>query len=80
MNPNSEIFSIILALIILISAIFVFIWLTLRIRRGGGSMTTIAMGATDEFLTKEKKKSAETIVNQKAGKNFKKQTSASDSD
>jgi len=35
-----------------------------------GSMTTVVLGATDEFLTEDRKKAAETIVNENAGKKF----------
>ncbi|HEV8538658.1 MAG TPA: hypothetical protein VGR15_07005 [Bacteroidota bacterium] len=47
----------------------------MRIRRGGGSLTTIVLGATDEFLTTERSKAAEIIVNQNAGKKLEAQGS-----
>jgi hypothetical protein len=59
---------ILLGLIILIIGVFIFI--SIRLRRGGGSMTTISLGATDEFLNKDRSKASETIVNENAGKYF----------
>ncbi len=47
-----------------------------RLRRGGGSLTTVVLGATEEFLTKDRKRAAETIVNENAGKKFVSQSSA----
>jgi hypothetical protein len=66
----NEIFSILIVLLLIIVVIVGFIRISIRLRRGGGSFTTIGLGATDEFLTKDKKKSAETIVNLNAGKRF----------
>ena len=68
-------FEIILALSILFLLIFTFIRLSMRIRRGGGSMMTIMSGATDSFLDKEKKKAVEMIVEQNAGKKMDEQQS-----
>lgn len=55
---------------VIVLAIFVFIWISVKLKSGGGSMATIALGATDEFLNKDKSKAAETIVNENAGKSF----------
>ncbi len=43
--------------------------------RSSGSMTTIMMGATSELMTQEQKKSAEVIVEEKAGKKMEEQKS-----
>jgi hypothetical protein len=64
----NEITSFLIIAILLIGVITLFILISIRIRRGGGSMTTITLGATDEFLSKDQRKSAETIVNLNAGK------------
>jgi hypothetical protein len=56
------------ALLLLVTGIFVRI--CIRLRKGGGSMTTIVLGATDAFLTHDRRKAAETIVNENAGKKF----------
>ena len=58
----------VLALLVLV--IGTFIRICVRLRRGGGSLTTIVLGATDGFLTHDRSKAAETIVNENAGKKF----------
>lgn len=68
MNNSSETLSLVVLLFILLLVIGIFIRITIRVRRGGGSLTTLALGATDEFLTKNRSKAAEVIVNQNAGK------------
>jgi len=52
-----------------------FIHVALRVRKGGGSLTTIALGATDEFLTTDRSKAAEVIVERNAGKREESQSS-----
>jgi hypothetical protein len=54
--------------IVILAVIGIFIRISMKLRRGGGSMTTIALGATDAFLSHERRKAAETIVNENAGK------------
>jgi len=63
-------FSLILVAVLFIVIFVIMIALYFRLKRGGGSMTTIALGATDEFLNKDRLRAAETIVNENAGKNF----------
>lgn len=63
-------FSFIFLAATLFTVVWIFIRISLRLRRGGGSMTTVVLGATDEFLTEDRKKAAETIVNENAGKKF----------
>ena len=50
MNSYSDIFSIFLVFVLLILAIGIFIRIALRLRKGGGSLTTVVLGATYEFL------------------------------
>jgi hypothetical protein len=76
MTVSSEMVSLIILLFILILVVGIFIRITIRIRRGGGSLTTISLGATDAFLTKDRQKAAETIVNRNAGKRLDEQSSA----
>ena len=54
--------------IVIVAVIGTFIRISLKLRRGGGSMTTTVLGATDAFLSHEKRKAAEIIVNENAGK------------
>lgn len=66
----SDTVSLIIVAVILLLVIGIFVRISLRLRRGGGSLTTIVLGATDAFLTQERSKAAETIVNENAGKKF----------
>jgi heme/copper-type cytochrome/quinol oxidase subunit 2 len=65
---DNELLTVLVLAGIIFIVIFVFIWISVKLRRGGGSMTTIALGSTDEFLNTDKSKAAETIVNENAGK------------
>jgi len=76
MENSTDTLTILSAALVILLVIGIFIWLTIRIRRGGGSLTTIGLGATHEFLTKDRRKAAEVIVNQNAGKELESQSSA----
>lgn len=65
-DNNNQIVSLIAVLISLAVIIGIFIRIAIKIRKGGGSLTTVMLGATDHFLTKEKSRAAEVIVNQKS--------------
>ena len=58
------------ALVLLVVVIGIFIRICVKLRRGGGSLTCTVLGATDAFLTHDRRKAAETIVNENAGKKF----------
>jgi hypothetical protein len=75
MENASDTFQLLFILVLLVLIIGVFIRISIRLRRGGGSLTTVILGATDEFLTQEKSKAAETITNENAGKWFEGQSS-----
>ncbi|OGU54802.1 MAG: hypothetical protein A2V66_06840 [Ignavibacteria bacterium RBG_13_36_8] len=64
-----------LILILLIVFVAVFLALALKIRRTGGSLTTIVYGATDEFYTADKKRAIEVVAETKAGKKMEEQSS-----
>ena len=49
--------------------IVLYVRIAMRMRRGGGSITTVASGAYYEFLTRDRRKATETIVDMNAGKN-----------
>ncbi len=76
MSITPDIASIIFALSIVGLVIIIFIRIAIRIRRKGGSVTTLVLGASDEFLIKDKSKAAETIVDLKASKKLEEQSSA----
>jgi hypothetical protein len=65
---NSEALPLLVVALVLVVVIGVFLRISIRLRRGGGSLTTVVLGATDGFLRKDKSKAAETIVNENAGK------------
>ncbi|MFC2088543.1 hypothetical protein ACFLSX_03000 [Calditrichota bacterium] len=48
----------------------------MHVRKGGGSMTTVILGATDEFYNRDKKKAVEMIVEQNAHKKLDEQSDA----
>jgi len=75
MKNISDTFPLLSVLVLLVLIIGVFIRISIRLRQGGGSLTTVILGATDEFLTKEKSRAAETITNENAGKRFEGQSS-----
>lgn len=66
----NELLTLIFVLVLLIVVIGTFIRICVRLRSGGGSMTTTVLGATDAFLTRDRRKAAETIVNENAGMKF----------
>ena len=53
---------------VLILVIGGYIRICIKLRKGGGSLTTIGLGATYEWMTKERRKASETILNMNAGK------------
>jgi hypothetical protein len=62
--------TLLLLLCVLLIVVGGFVRICVGLRRGGGSLTTIVLGATDGFLTHEKSKAAETIVDENAAKKF----------
>jgi hypothetical protein len=73
---SNDTLSLLIVLLLLILVFYILVKISMRLKRGGGSMTTISLGATDEFLNKDRSKAAETIVNQNAGKNPSEEKSA----
>jgi hypothetical protein len=66
----NDTFSFLLVALLFAVIFAIMIVIFVRLKRGGGSMTTIALGATDEFLNRDRLRAAETIVNENAGKSF----------
>ncbi len=66
---------ILLAFFLLIAAIYLFIRISRKLRKGGGSLTTTMLGATDLFYDKEKKNAVRQIVEMKTGKKQEEQSS-----
>jgi hypothetical protein len=63
-----DLISILAAFAFLAIVIVVFVVLSRRIRRGGGSLPTIMLGATNDLMDKDKRRAAEEIVEMKADK------------
>lgn len=70
--------TIIFAFAIIGLLIFVFIRISLNIRKGGGSMYSLYSGATYEILTQDQRKAAEIIVDMNADKEMEVQSDADD--
>ena len=68
-------FELSLAIIFLLASIILFIRISQKLRRGGGSLTTTMLGATDLFYDKEKKNAVAQIVEMKAGTKQEEQSS-----
>ncbi|MEJ2048283.1 MAG: hypothetical protein P8Y60_00285 [Calditrichota bacterium] len=66
---------ILLTIFLLTAAIYLFIRISGKLRKGGGSLTTTMLGATNLFYDKEKKNEIRQIVEMKAGKKQKEQSS-----
>jgi hypothetical protein len=63
-----DMFEILIAIIFLLASIILFIHISQKLRRGGGSLTSTMLGSTDLFYDKEKKKAIAHIVEIKSGK------------
>ena len=66
----NDTFTLLFLLVLLVVIIGTFIRICVRLRSGGGSLTCTVLGTTDAFLTHDRRKAAETIVNENAGKRF----------
>ena len=75
---KEDILYIVLAFVLLLAVVLIFIRITVKVRRGGGSMTTLMHGASDGFYNKDKKKAIEYTTEQKAGKKMSEQSSGED--
>jgi len=60
---------------LLLFMLYIFTRLALRIRKSGGSMTTIMHGSMDAFYNKETKKAVEMVVENNANKKMDEQSS-----
>ena len=69
MEKYNEIYSLLAMLFIIVLFIAIFIIISGRLRKKGGSFNTFMLGATDEFYTKDQKKAIEIVMNKKAVKN-----------
>lgn len=71
----NDILSLTVSAVLLFLTVFIFIKISKKLKKGGGSMLTTMTGATDAFYNREKKKSIEILVEQKSGKKLEEQAS-----
>jgi len=76
---SHELTSIVLPVVIIIMVTIVFLRISLRMRKRGGSFTSILLGSTYELHGKDRREAIEVIVEQKAGKK-QKEPGSGDSD
>ena len=67
-------FEFFLAIFILAAFIFFFIRISMRIRKGGGSMLSVTSGVTDAFYNRDKKEAIRMIVEKNAHKKMDEQS------
>lgn len=65
---SSDTLNIVLSVVLILLAIFIFVRIALRIRKRGGSLTTTMFASTYDFLNKDKREAVEEIVELKANK------------
>jgi len=75
----SEGFGLFLALMVFFLLVM-FVKISRSIRKGGGSMTMMMLGATDEFYNEEKRKAIKMILEQQAGDKLEEQNSGDPED
>jgi hypothetical protein len=62
-----DLLQLVFAFLLLFCASFLFIHISRKLRKGGGSLTTTMLGATDLFYDKEKKNAVKQIIEMKTG-------------
>ena len=72
----SDLFEFFLALVVLGAFVFFFIRISMRIRKGGGSILSVTSGATDAFYNRDKKEAIRMIVEKNAHKKMDEQSSS----
>jgi|GEM_PF-745563 len=77
---SNDALSLIILAVILAVVIFFFLRISIRIRKRGGSLTSIMYGATYEFYGQDKRQAIKEVVEQKAEKKRKDQDSGDSMD
>jgi len=76
---SSEFTSIVLPVIVVLLVMAVFLRISRRMRKRGGSFTSILLGSTYELHGKDRREAIEVIVEEKAGKK-REETESGDAD
>jgi hypothetical protein len=63
------------AALVLFIAVSIFIHISKKLKKGGGSLTTTMLGSTDLFYDKEKKNAVRQIIEMKSGTKQEEQSS-----
>ncbi len=72
---SNDTLSLIILAAVLAAVIFLFLRISIRMRRRGGSLTSVMYGATYEFYGKDKRQAIREVLEQKAEKKRKDQDS-----
>ena len=75
---NSDFIAFIFVVILLVIVVFFFIRISIRLRKKGGSMTSVLFGGTYKFYGKDQRAAIQEIVEQKSEKKKKEQESGDD--
>lgn len=62
-------------LLVLVIVVFVFIRIAMKLRKYGGSLTTLTFGSTFEFLNKDRQRAVKEMLNLQANKKMDEQKS-----
>ncbi|MFQ6092435.1 MAG: hypothetical protein ACE5OR_07100 [bacterium] len=76
MTFDHDIFSMLIGGVALFLCIYMFVRISRRLGKSGGSMATVTLGATGAFYHSDKKKTVEVIVERNAGKKMEEQSSS----
>jgi hypothetical protein len=61
-------YGLVFAALVLLAVVATFVRICIRLKRGGGRLTTIGLGATYELMPQDRRKATATILNMNAGK------------
>jgi hypothetical protein len=80
MLTSDEIINLFLPGCLILLVLIVFVRISSRLRKRGGSLTSVLFGATFEFHNQDRRKAAQVIVEERSGKKQKEQDSADAND
>jgi len=80
MPATCEIIDFLLPTIIILAAFILFARISARLRKRGGSLTSVLLGATYEFHNEDRRKAAEVIVEERSDKKQREQDSGDEDD
>ncbi|VAX18874.1 hypothetical protein MNBD_IGNAVI01-753 [hydrothermal vent metagenome] len=72
---DNDIFNLIFMAVVFIAVIYVFVRISMRVRKHSGSMLTTMHASTYEFLSKDAREAVEEVVEMKANKKMEEESS-----